>query len=73
MFLWDKALKCQKSGSDRQDSRREMIEMLGEYLIYNKIIVLKIFKVLKKGNYFDTRTKGSSFLKKFKYEVCVYF
>lgn len=50
-----------------------MVEVLGEYLIYNKIIVLKIFKVFKKGNYFDTRTKGSSFLKKLKYEVCVYF
>lgn len=63
MFLWDKALKMSKKcGSDRQDSRREMIEVLREYLIYNKIIVLKIFKVFKVT--FNTRTKRSSFLKK---------
>lgn len=42
---------------------REMIEILGEYLIYNKIDVLKFFKVFKKDSYFDTRKKGSSFLK----------
>lgn len=37
-----------------------MIKILGEYLIYT-IIVLKIFKVFKRGNYFDTRKKRSFF------------
>ena len=40
-----------------------MIEILGEYLIYNKIIVLKFFKVFK-NNYFDTGKKRKFFFKK---------
>lgn len=34
-----------------------MIDILGEYLIYSKIIVLQLFKVFYKDNYFDTRIK----------------
>lgn len=50
-----------------------MIKILGEYLIYT-IIVLKIFRVFKRGNYFDTRKKGSSFFKKnVKYGIYVQF
>lgn len=51
-----------------------MIKILGEYLIYT-IIVLKIFKVFKRGNYFDTRKKRSFFFffLNFKYGIYVQF